>query len=161
MQSAVTADDAISHIEQRGYAHIRNVLSKDVAKRYAAATERAIDAAARLHEGQYKYTYQVTTAASDIREYNDILGGNLDILKLLFTPLLRAVHTHFLRPGFRVCLQKSRIRLQYGNIRRPAHHELHKWHQDAGLGYVPGPMINIWVALTDCGISAPSLELVP
>ena len=43
---------------------------------------------------------------------------------------------------------------------KPEHHSVSEWHQDAGVGYRPGPMMILWITLSPCGEFAQGLQFV-
>lgn len=80
---------------------------------------------------------------------------------------------HALGPDIGCAVDECWVRRQYAPGRYPPRHAPHSWHQDGALGFdfmalgQQAPpldalleMLTCWVALTDCGDTAPGLELI-
>jgi len=152
-------------IEAHGYVLVRGLIDRDDASRLAERIESVFQA--RAGNGDVPGLYEELEAeppSPEIggRKWVEAGGGVyaadsppafFELVETFERAGLRRVISEFLAEPVTVSIQKS-------TLRRAAPGPPGGWHQDGSfMGETRA--LNIWVALSDCGVDAPGLEFVP
>jgi ectoine hydroxylase-related dioxygenase (phytanoyl-CoA dioxygenase family) len=145
----------LEDIACQGFAVLRGLLSSAYASDLSRRVSEVVSSPPpRDRANAERFLRNPQYAASSIEELDDWPL----FLTECFRTDVREAHERYLGTNFRAVLPHCRVRKQYGHLNRPGGHIMHGWHCDAGVGYTPGRMLNLWLALDACGRTAPSLE---
>lgn len=167
----LTADAVREAIAAHGYARVPGLLSAEVARTFVEGIDHVLDIREANQDTPYRTHGSWYSALSLSPERAQTLGrpwianaGGIlacdapKMLEAIFTTYedlgLRRVVTDYL--GERPVLSANKC-----TLRRVDRHAGTDWHQDGAFLGTGVRALNVWIALTDCGVDAPGLDLVP
>jgi hypothetical protein len=167
------ADSVRQGIMRHGAVHVRGVLSPDDVATMTDGIDRAIAAHDAHMEGGkpleetnpwwYRFQPGRGYTVGGTRHWVRTSGGvwTLDSPRNLFNLL-----EIFERSGIRSLVadylgERPALSLNKSTLRRVPLDAGGEWHQDGAFMGQGIDTLNVWVALTDCGVDAPGLEVVP
>jgi ectoine hydroxylase-related dioxygenase (phytanoyl-CoA dioxygenase family) len=170
--SELDARIARSAVFNHGSLIIRNLLSADQTQSLINSTDQAFEAfdnAANLPDDQSWFKPFTTTHTQEnldgdrpfVRDGGGVLASEspralFNLIKILEETGIVELVTQYL--GERPALSVKKTTLRRVN---PSLASKNGWHQDGAFLGKGIRTLNVWIALTDCGIDSPSMDMIP
>ena len=169
--SEVTTDLIASGIQHHGCLIVRGLIPPDTAARLAGEVDRSFEAHDAASSGQlppemegwffpfepgegYEYT---TFERMLMREGSGVLAADAPMAVFAVTEAFDAIG---LRPLLEAYLgEPPVVSVKKFTLRRAPADAMTEWHQDGSFLGASTRTVNVWLALSDCGVDAPSMDI--
>lgn len=167
----LSADTVRRAIATHGSAHVPGLFSSDQVAWFVAGIEHVLALREANRETPHKEHSSWFASLRLPKEQAQSLarnwvGGDGGILACDSPKLLDAIFTAYEAAGLRTVLtdylgERPALSANKTTLRRARLEGKADWHQDGAFLGAGIRALNVWVALTDCGVDAPGMDLVP